>query len=273
MPTELIDQWKNVDQAFSKQSIHFDEDDFSNAILQEWRKRIYKHVDQFIKPNSKILELNAGTGIDAIRFAREGHSVHATDISGGMIKKLKDKISIHSLTNTISIQQISFENIDNVEGKFDYVFSNFGGLNCIDDLKKVTRHLPKLLNEGGFITWVIMPRVSPWEWTWAFKGKFKEAFRRFDRNGTSAHLEGETFTTYYYSSDQIKDCFDSQFQLLKTEGLGIFSPPPSAVNFAKRFRGISNFLNRIDRVASKMYPFNRWGDHVIVTLEFYSKNY
>ncbi len=60
MPIENSPSWEHVNKAFSKQSGHFDEDDSSNPVLQLWRKRIYAHVDQFVNPGSKLLELNAG---------------------------------------------------------------------------------------------------------------------------------------------------------------------------------------------------------------------
>src|SRR5579872_5892476 len=112
---------RTVDQAFSKQASHFDEDDISNPILQQWRQQVYAHVDQFIKPNSRILELNAGTGIDAVHFARSGHRVHATDLSTGMIATLNKKVAQLSLHDEISVQQISFQNLAEVNGKFDFV--------------------------------------------------------------------------------------------------------------------------------------------------------
>src|SRR6185369_6942529 len=117
MLTELTRQGQSVDAAFSKQSLHYDQEDLSNPVLQVWRQRVYAHVDRFIKPNSKILELNAGTGIDALRFAKLGHTVHATDISSGMIEQLKEKNSIHSLSDKITVQQISYEALDQVNGK------------------------------------------------------------------------------------------------------------------------------------------------------------
>ncbi len=195
------------------------------------------------------------------------HTIHATDISDGMILKLREKISTFSLNDKITTQQLSYEALNQVNGKFDYVFSNFGGLNCIDDLKKVTQHLPALLNKNSYVTWVIMPKVTPWEWLWILRGKFKSAFRRFESNGVYAHLEDEFFKTYYYSLSEIKESFGSQFKLIKTEGLGVFSPPPAAQNFVKRFNRMAHFLERID-CSAKIFPFNRWGDHVIVTFKF-----
>lgn len=260
------DQWQEVNAAFSKQSTHFDEDDSLNPILPLWRERIYQHVEKFLEPNSKILELNAGTGIDAIYFSRQGHQVHATDLSDGMISILKKKIDQHNLQDKVSTRQVSFENLTELKGKFDFVFSNFGGLNCTDDLKKVTNHFQELLNPNGFVTFVVMPRACPWEWLWLFKGKFKSAFRRFNSKGADSHLEGHYFTTYYFSLKQVKAAMGDKFKLMKVESLGCVSPPPSASNFVRDFPRLTKFLNRLDKNISGSSPFNRWGDHLIITL-------
>ncbi len=260
MPSE-----DNINAAFSKQSSHFDEDDCTNSVLQQWRKKIYAHIDQFLKPNSTILELNAGTGIDAVRLASRGHRVHATDLSDGMIAQL-EKMAI-AWSEKITVQQISFQNLSEVNGKFDFVFSNFGGLNCADDLTKVAHELPRLLNPGAYLTWVIMPPVCPWELSWILKGQFKKAFRRL-KGKTTAHLESEFFTTYYHSLRDVKSALGPRFMLLMAEGLGIFSPPPAAANFVKDHPMVTQFLNRLDQLFHKNFPFNRCGDHIVVSFRF-----
>src|SRR5437870_8915345 len=88
--------------AFNKQSAIFDQIYSGNTIIQYKRKRVRNHVEQYLNPNSKILELNAGTGEDAIYFAERGHEVHATDISGGMQQQLVQKIKNHHLEEKIS---------------------------------------------------------------------------------------------------------------------------------------------------------------------------
>jgi len=65
----LADQFAAVDRAFSKQSLHYDEEDRTNHILIDMREQVYAHVNNYLKPGSSILELNAGTGIDAVHFA------------------------------------------------------------------------------------------------------------------------------------------------------------------------------------------------------------
>lgn len=256
----------SVNAAFTKQSSHFDEDDVANPVIQHWRKRIYDHVQAKIKSNAKILELNAGTGIDANYFATCGYDVHATDLSDGMIARLK--LRALSTPGKLTVQQVSFESLQDVPGKFDFVFSNFGGLNCSADLKLVTRHLPERLNAGAVIMWVIMPRVAPWEWLWLLRGKVRDAFRRLKKGGVPAHLEGEYFQTYYYSLTQIREALGPSFEFLDVEGLGVISPPPAALNIIRRFPRFTSWLNRVDQTVGKIFPFNRWGDHIIVSFRY-----
>jgi SAM-dependent methyltransferase len=241
-----------VNRAFSAESIQYDTEDKSNRVITDLRKQVYEHVARYMKPASRILELNAGTGIDASYFLSQGHSVLATDLSDGMIRELTKK--------QISTKQLSYDDLDQLTGeKFDYIFSNFGGLNCIDDLNKVTRHLPALLKPGSFVTWVIMPKISLWELAAILKGH-TAAFRRLKKNGVVAHTKGESFKTWYFSLGDIKKAFGNKFEFVSSEGLAALSPPPRRVNAAAY-----NFLRKIDRLVNKSFPFNRWADHLIVT--------
>lgn len=259
--------FESVNRAFSKQSVLYDQEDAANPILTTWRKLVYQHVDLFIRPNSRILELNAGTGIDAMHFASQGHSVHCTDVSDGMIDQIRGKIEHHALQARITCQPCSFESLNEVAGSFDYVFSNFGGLNCTDDLAKVARHLAGKVNRGGFVTWVIMPPVSPWEISWALKGHFRAAFRRLSKKGVMAHLEGEHFRTCYFSLPQVADALGHDYQLRRCEGLGALSPPPSAFYFPDKHPVLYPFLSKLDNHVRVHFPFNRWADHLIMTFE------
>lgn len=236
-------------QAFTAQSTHYDSDDSSNEVIRDLRKQVYNHVTRFMKPASRILELNAGTGIDAQHFISQGHSVLATDLSDGMIHELTKK--------GIPNKQLSYEHLDQLHEKFDYIFSNFGGLNCIDDLGKVTKHLSPLLNPGGFVTFVIMPKICPWEILSALKLN-KNAFRRMKTGGVMAHIDGVYFKTWYHSLADIRKAFDDRFEFIGSEGLAALSPPPHKVHS-------NSFLKKLDRSVNRSFPFNRWADHIIVT--------
>ncbi|HWA34160.1 MAG TPA: methyltransferase domain-containing protein [Cyclobacteriaceae bacterium] len=259
-----------VQKAFSKQAIHYDQSDSLNPILQDWRNRVYKHVNRFLKPRSRILELNAGTGIDALHFVNDGHTVLATDFSPGMIAEIKKKIKKAASPDHFTVKQCSFESLtDSIDGKFDYVFSNFGGLNCSADLSKVVSGIKKHLVDGGFVTWVIMPRICPWEIGGLLRGK-KNSLRRLQRGGAYANLEGENFQTHYYSLVSIKETFGEDCHLVRAEGLGALSPPPSSLAFIRNYPHAYSVLNMLDRMFAKSFPFNRWADHIIVTFQYRS---
>ena len=264
----LADQFAAVNRAFSKQSIHYDDDDRSNPILQDMRHQVYAHVNKYLKPGSSILELNAGTGIDAVHFASLGHRVHATDLSSGMVEQIRAKMQSDGLQGHLTCQQLSYDQLDHLAGKkFDYVFSNFGGLNCIQDLSNVTQYLRTLLSPGGYVTFVIMPPVSFWELTWILKGDPKQAFRRLKKNGVKAHLEGEFFATYYHSLGKIKRAFGEDFRIICSEGLAALSPPPSPKEFVSRYPRLYKTLRLLDKLVRSIPPFNRCADHLIVTFK------
>lgn len=260
------EEYAAVQRAFSKQAEHYDHDDRSNPVLTDWRKQVYNHVDRFIAPGSHVLELNAGTGIDALRLANRGHFVLATDNAPGMIQKIKEKTKESGLKEKLQSMQCSFDSLAALnDKKFDYVFSNFGGLNCCKDLSRITKQLPALLNANGYVTWVIMPPISPWELLWIFRGK-TSAFRRFGKG--LAHVEGEYFRTYYHSLSSIKKSFGKKFKFIKAEGIGSLSPPPSSLTFIKEYPTLYRFLKNIDNSLNKYFPFNRCADHIIVTFQF-----
>jgi hypothetical protein len=258
-----------VERAFSKQSVFYDRDDAQNIILRDLRRQVYDHVERFLSPGSRILELNAGTGIDAMHFARAGHTVLATDASRGMVAQIEKKIAADNPRQRITCRLLSYEDLDQITGlKFNYVFSNFGGLNCTPDLSRVTRHLPPLLDAGACLTWVIMPPVCPWEILGLLKGNGAKALRRLKKNGAISHLEGEFFATYYHKFDAIKSALGPSFRLLAHEGLAAVSPPPHHAQLAARHKHLYSFLRRADRLLRRHFPFNRWADHIIVTFRY-----
>lgn len=105
--TVTLDPLDAVNRAFSKQSPHYDQEDSTNPVLADMRRQVYAHVHRLIKPGSSILELNAGTGIDALHFASSGYAVHATDLSDGMIREIRKKIESSSLGDRFTCQQLS----------------------------------------------------------------------------------------------------------------------------------------------------------------------
>ena len=262
-------QFINVSEAFSRQSTHYDAEEENHPILQWMRRQVRAHVMAFLKPSDRILELNAGTGLDAIFFAQRGFRVHATDLSPGMISQLEKKIGALQLRDKVTIQKCSFTALEDIHaGPFDYVFSNFGGLNCIADLSPVTQKLPALLKPGGLVTMVIMPPICPWELALVLRGHFKTAVRRLHRAGVLAHLDGVHFRSHYFTPAQVQRAFGKNFKRVRLQGLASLSPPPYMRNFPKRHPKIYAFLIAAENRIAHVPPFNSWADHFVLTVQY-----
>jgi ubiquinone/menaquinone biosynthesis C-methylase UbiE len=268
----LHDNSGNSDQArcaFSAQAPLFDSYERTNVILQWMRRQVYKHEEKFLSPGDSIFELNAGTGIDAVHFAQKGHPVFAIDIAEGMIAELEKKVNFLQMAERISYARCSFTDLHSLPARrFDHVFSNFGGLNCIPDLAVVADQLPVFLKPGATVTLVIMPRVCPWELLHILGGNSKLAFRRLSKNGATAHIEGHHFTTYYFTPEEVTRSFGKRFSLVRLRGLASISPPPYMSPFAGNHPGIYKALTALDELVSAIPPFNKWADHFIVTLKY-----
>jgi len=256
-------------EAFTRQSSIFDEIYSANTIIQYKRDRVRTHVENFLKPNSNILELNAGTGEDAIYFAQKGHHVHATDISEGMQTELKKKRDIAGLHSSISTEICSFTELYNLKNKgpYDFIFSNFAGLNCTNELDKVLLSFNSLLKSGGSITLVVMPNFCLWETLLACKGNFKTAFRRFNsKNGVRAHVEGVYFTCWYYKPSYIENILKNDFELISVEGLCSIVPPSYIENFTKKYPRLFKWLCNKEEKYKKKFPWKSIGDYFIISL-------
>lgn len=257
----------NVSQAFSRQSQIFDTLYKENKLSEYLRSKFRTEVLSQLRPGSRILEINCGTGMDAIYFARQGHSVLATDNAPGMLAQLDQKLAENGLDGQIHTQRCSFHDLNSLRPQtFDHIISNFGGLNCTDRLDEVLRQMAPLLNPSGKITLMIMPKVTPWELILLFKGKFKTAFRRFKKS-TPAHIEGVHFLCYYYNPGYVLRTLKKEFRLLTLKGIFITVPPEFYENFVERYPRLFKILSAVDQSICRFFPFTHCCDHYLITLE------
>lgn len=257
-------------KAFGLQSKIFDKLYQHNPIIQYKRERVRSVVQELIAPNSTVLELNSGTGEDAIWFAQQGHTVHATDISTGMQDILKTKVNALNLQEKISTETISFTDLESLKERkeYDLIFSNFAGLNCTGDLAGVLHSFSSLLKPKGVVVLVILPKFCLWEFLLLLKGKFKTAFRRFFSNtGVRAHIEGTCFRCWYYNPSYVVKNLRQQFSVLKIEGLCTLVPPSYMESFAEKHPKLFSFLKKKENNWKAGWPWRAIGDYYIIALK------
>ena len=261
--------FSTIAEAFSRTAEKYDAFAEDHPNQTRMRNKVYAHLERFIPTGSRILELNCGTGTDAVELAQRGYQVHATDIAPGMLERLQDKVMKLDLNDKITYQQCSFTEMDIIQhAPFDAIFSNLGGLNCIPDLSSIIAQLPKVLRPNGLVTWVLMPPVCLWEMAEIFRGHPRLAFRRFARNGTRAHLEGLYFTVYYFAPQKVLEWFGNNYDCLAIEGLSIITPTAESKNFAKRYARLYRALCWLDDRLASRRPWRGWGDFFIITLRY-----
>jgi len=264
---------ETIAEAFSRTAPKYDAFGEDHPHLARLRGKVYAHLERFLRPGARILELNAGSGVDAVHLAQHGYFLHAIDIAPGMLARFQEKVERLDLQERITIQNCSFTELEKISGGlFDAVFSNMGGLNCIPDLSPVIRRLPTLLRPGGVVTWVIMPPVCLWELAEIFRLHPRLAFRRFSKDGTRSHLEGLFFNVYYYSPNFVQQCFGENYDLLSLEGLSVITPTTESKNLTKRFPRFYQALAWLDDRLAPRKPWSGWGDFYILSLRYQPKH-
>jgi len=256
--------------AFSNQSAIFDEIYTNNTIIGYKRGRVRQHVLKYLSSGSSILELNAGTGEDAIFFAQRGFKVHATDIAEGMQHALAQKVLEQGLRDKVSQERCSYTQLRFLKekGPYDLIFSNFAGLNCTAELTKVLDSFFDLLKPGGMVTLVMLPKFCLWETLLLFKGKFSTAMRRFfSHKGRAAHVEGVHFNCWYYNPSFIKKHLKNKFEVISEEGLCTIVPPSYIEGFAEKYPKTYRLLTKTENKWKSAWPWKYIGDYYILSLK------
>lgn len=227
-------------------------------------------VYHFLPPlkGKKILEMNGGTGRDALYFAAQGASVLATDISDKMLEMIRQKSKENP---AIKVKKWDLtQHFAPIENQvFDIAFSNFGGWNCLrkPEIVALGKELSSLLPINGRLIVVIMPRFCLWESLYfAWKMKQKEVFRRLNQNGVLANVSGVQVPTYYYSPADICELLNPNFELVQHSPVGIGLPPSYLMPFFRERKKMLAFLYKIEQILSRLGLFSYASDHFYMEL-------
>jgi len=254
---------EKISTGFGNMADEYDSMQDTNIPVRKMRYKFYKTVESFIKPPANVLELNCGTGIDAFYFANAGYNVTATDISDKMLMNARSK----SVLKNLSFEKLNLSDLNKAAGKYDLLISNLGGLNCLDDLSKLSRDVYKLLNSKGYFIASAMPRFCLWELVLIFKGEFRRALRRLERDGVIANVGGEKIFVRYYSPQNFYNYFKDNFNLKKTTALRVFAPPQPASHWYQMHTSITKFLDFIDDMIESFYLSAFFCDYYIIVLQ------
>lgn len=265
MPTRS--HLSDVAAAFDGIAGAFDEN-FENLITAELRRRLYSVVTSLVPGDSTIIDVNCGTGIDALFLAEHGYRVTGIDVSRTMIARARKKLASRRNLQATFIPG-SFDDLPaNHAEPVDLVMSNFGGINCSDNLGRTARAIGSVIKPGGYFVGVIMPRFSLWETvSFLLRLRWKDAARRM-RGGSVATGFGEhSFRVQYYSPRDVRRSFGDGFNVKRISALSVVAPTPQSTGFARNHPRLVSLLFRLDNYLESIPVLRSIGDHYIIVLQ------
>ena len=234
------------------------------------RDAVWRELDKNFQPGMRILELNCGTGVDAVHLAARSVLVVACDLSSKMIDAARQRLGATGLEALVDFRVLATEKMDSLvdDDLFDGAFSNFSGLNCVQDIPLVARNLARLLKPSARILLCMVGRFSVWEMAWHLAhGKPAFALRSFRRTPTKHISEQHAVLVHYPSVNEMRRMFSPEFRLRGWKGIGVAVPPSCLEPLARKVPRIVGSLAKIDRYLSRAPIFRNLGDCVLLQFE------
>ena len=209
------------------------------------REAVWRHIAPLFKSGQNVLDLGCGTGEDALRLIEAGVHVRAIDSSPEMVKLARDR--------GVEAEVFPIENCGDLNTCFDAVLSNFGALNCVENLDALP--LARLVKPGGHLAICVIGRFCLWETAWALlRMQPAKVFRRWRRSAMSSL----GFRVFYPSRRNLEAALHPQFTLVNWRGIGLSVPPSYVTSLSKN---TLHKLNALDRRIAHWPVFRAFADH------------
>jgi len=235
------------------------------------RASVWEELAKTFRLGDRILEIGCGTGVDACFLANRGVRVFACDNSRAMIEVANRRITQANKSSFVHLRTLAAEDLAGLGGEpcFDGAFSNFGGLNCVEDLRGVAINLARLLRPGATAMLCLMGRHCAWELAWYLAhGNPRKAFRRVRRGKIIARLAPEaTVRVHYPSVNSVFRLFSPEFHLKAWKGIGITIPPSYLESVVNRYPWCVQWMMRADSLLANTPIARGLADHVLLTFE------
>jgi len=256
---------------FDAVATRYDETFTSSMIGRAQRAAVWGEMVKVFRPGDRALEIGCGTGVDACFLAERGVRIVACDSSSQMIAVATRRVQENGLQTLVQPLVLRAEDIATLSTVqlFDGAFSNFGVLNCIEDLRRMARDLAKLLKPGGTALLCWMGPYCLWEMLWYLvQGERNKVFRRLHQDGVTAKLADGAFVRVRYPSvSSLVRAFAPEFRLKSVKGIGIAVPPSYLESWAQRHPRWLQLCERGDSFVARCPGVRALADHVLVRLQ------
>lgn len=257
--------------AFDRMAESYDAVFTRSLIGRAQRAQVWKALEETFPMNTRILELNCGTGEDALFLSRGGRSILACDASSAMIEVATKRKRTELPDGNLEFRLLPTENLSELkdEEQFDGAFSNFSGLNCVSDLSQVAEPLSSLVRNGGKLLFCLSTRLCVAELLWYLShGNIKKALRRLPGHAV-ARFEEVTLPVFYPTIASIRRTFAPWFRLKSFRAVGLFVPPSYVEKNLQGREKTLALLEKMDDAVGSWPLLRAVGDHVLLKFERY----
>jgi len=268
-PGLLAERLLETRAAFDSVAPDYDGPRGNNQLIQDMRAEMWRWLDRTIARASDLLDLGCGTGLDAVRLARRGHRVTATDYSPAMVERTRERAAREGVIGRVRPLTLGAHELAGLAGHdlFDAAYSNLGALNCVPDLRATARECARLLRPGGALVFTVIGRICPWELGYYIAhGNWARARVRFARGAVPVGMNGGTVWTRYYSAREFYCEFEQEFRLAHFRGLCTFAPPPYLTLLRQRRPRLYERLWQLDRRMAGWPLMRALGDHFLMVM-------
>jgi len=271
-----LDFHTHTREGYDQLAPSYDADVGSNLVGIRMRRVFQRALDRVFRPGNHVFEIGCGTGIDALRLARAGVEVVATDISPEMValvarKAREEGVSEHVRCRTLAAKDISVLRAEFGESGFDGGYCHAGALNMEPDIDAVPQGVRSIVRKSGASVCSIVNKTSLFEvlfYTALLRPR--KAFRRLGNVvpipiSRKPPLNSFVIPTRFYSAGDLISLFDGGFSVVAIQGLQILLPPSNLTDIFALLRPVLNPLERLEDRISSRWPVREWGHHTVLT--------
>ncbi len=266
--TSPVTAQPHVILAFNNMAEDYDDYFTRSLIGRAQRNAVWSILLRTFHHSDHILELNCGTGEDALFLSRNGISVVACDASDQMIQVAHQRQRCEAPNASIQFNLLPTELLHDLHpASFDGAFSNFSGLNCVADLKQTAQDLATLIKPGSPLLICMSTRFCISEMLWyVLRGNPRKAFRRCSGH-TTAKVGEFTIDVYYPTLRKLQQLFAPHFVMRSCTGIGVAVPPSYVESTIRRYPRLLGLLQSFDKTISTLPWFRVVGDHMLIHFE------
>jgi SAM-dependent methyltransferase len=265
----VLRQLLQTRDAFDSVAADYDGPRGNNASIQDMRAEMWRTLDVTFAPGARLLDLGCGTGLDALRMARGGYAVTATDWSPQMVERTRERAAAAQVQERVRALACGSHELGRLEepGQYDGAYSNLGALNCVPDLSAVAEQCARLLKPSGALVFAVIGRICPWEiGYYALRRDWQRIGVRFAAGMVPVGMNKRLVWTHYYTPREFYGAFAPLFTLQSCRSLCLLVPPPYLGWLRERHFRWYQRLRRFERRIGGWPGLRNMGDHFLMVM-------